>query len=189
MKKLVALMAALVMLLSFAAAEETAVATYNFDEMVSKDLQETLGKYDVLTVDFPVKIWVPNDTFVAADASEVPEEYATGHEIGMFKFAADESLIVVFTAIPNDTSDFDSLLKSLREDKDEDGNFYFTDVQEAVINGVRAVSYKVSDDEKAMYATYEVSDDMWLNIMFLNSENEAYTQAAGMICMSVTTAD
>ena len=189
MKKLVALIIALVILLSFAMAEETTVGSVVFTEIMSEeDLAQ--GVYDKITDDFPAKIWVPNDTFIVADLSEIPEEYSTGLEIGMFKFAADENLKVIFSEIPNDTDTFDDLIKTLKEDKDEVGNLYFSDVEEAVVNGVRAVSYKSNiDDDEIVYATYEVSDVMWLNIMAMDSTNEDYAQAVNLICRSVAAAE
>lgn len=184
MKKLVALMAALVMLLSFAMAEETAVQEINFSDYVSEELQETMGKYDKLTEDFPAMIWVLNDTFNMYDASGVPEELATGLELGIFKFAADESLFVIFSVLANDGGSFDDLVASLKAETDN-----FSNVQEAVINGVRAVSYASALTPGYSFATYAVFDDAWLNIMFTDGQNEDFAQAVSLISLSVKAAE
>jgi len=189
MKKLFALMAALVLLLSFAMAEETEVGSVVFTEIMTEE-ELAQGIYDRITDDFPAMIWIPNDTFIIADLSEIPEDYATGHEIGLLKFAADESLKVIFTELPNDTGTFDDLLTTLREDKDPDGNPYFYEIEEAVVNGIRAVSYKSTlDSDDVVYATFEILDYDWLNIMVIESTNEEYAEAVSQICRSVRVAE
>ena len=85
MKKLTVLVMALVMLLSFAMAETAEISTVNFTEMIPEELLAA-GTYDTLNEDIPAKIWVPNGMFTVADATEIPEEYATGLEIGMFSY-------------------------------------------------------------------------------------------------------
>ena len=184
MKKLVALMAALVMLLSFAMAEETAVQAVNFDEMVPVEQQEALGKYDKLIDGFPAMVWVLNDTFNIYDASGVPEELATGFELGIFKYAKDENLFVIFNPIANDGGSFDDLVAALKAEPDN-----FNTIQEAVINGVRAVSYASALTPGYSFATYAVSDDMWLNIMATDGQDEDFAQALSLLCLSVKAAE
>lgn len=185
MKKTIALVMALAMLLSFATAETAEVATVNFTEMIPEE-QLALGIYDTVSDDIPAKIWVLNGAFIAADASEVPEEYATGHEIGIFKYTADESLKVIFSALPNDGGSFDDLVKALKEDTET-----FAEVEEAVVNGIRAVSYSARDEngEILRYATYEVADYVWLNIMFKATDNDEFNQAVALIAASVAPAE
>lgn len=185
MKKLVALVAALVMLLSFAMAEET-VQNIVFTDMVPEDQLEQQGIYAPVVEGFPAKIWVLNGAFLPVAASEIPAEVFTGMEVGVFKFADDESLLVILSAIANDGGSFDDLVAALKADPDT-----FIEPEEAIINGFRSVSYSCNEADGAVlrYATYEVSDSVWLNIMFKASDNEMYTQACGLLAASVAPAD
>jgi len=180
MKKLSALVLALVMLLSFAAAEG-AVNTINFTEMLPAD-QLALGTYDTLTEDFPAKIWVLNNAFAVVDPAEYPADYETDMTIGVFKYIADESLLVVFSMLPNDTGSWEDLVEGVKADPEN-----FLEVEEAVVNGFRTVTYKCPDEDGSLlaFATYEVDPSMYLNIMFKVSENDEFNQAASMIAASV----
>ena len=71
MKKLSALILALVMLASFAMAE-TQVVT--FTDMISED-QLALGTYDTLNDELPVKIWIPDGYFAVVNPSDDPDAY------------------------------------------------------------------------------------------------------------------
>ena len=181
MKKTIALMMALMMLLSFAMAETAEIAKVSFAEMVPED-QLALGTYDTLNDDIPAKIWVLNGAFTAADPSEVPEEYASGLEIGIFKYAADDSLKIIFSAVPNDEGTFDDLIAAMKAQPEE-----FTEVEECVVNGIRAVGYacKGENGETLRYATYEVTDYVWLNIMYKETDNVEFNQAVGLMAASV----
>ena len=181
MKKLTVLVMALVMLLSFAMAETAEISTVHFTEMIPEELLAA-GTYDTLNEDIPAKIWVPNGMFTVADATEIPEEYATGLEIGMFKYAADESLKIIFTAVPNDGGTFDDLVAALKADPET-----FTEVEEAVVNGIRAIGYSSKDEngETLKYVTFEVADYVWLNLMYKETDNLEFNQAVGMISISV----
>ena len=185
MKKILALVIALAALLSFATAETAEIATINFAEMIPEE-QQALGTYDTVNEDFPAKIWVLNGAFTPADASEVPEEYATGLEIGIFKFNADESLKVIVTGIPNDGGTFDELVAAVKADPDE-----FTDVEECIVNGIRAIGYACTDEngEKLTYVTYETSDDMWLNLLYKVTDNVEFNQAVSLMAISVAPVD
>ena len=180
MKKLVALVAALVMLLSFAVAEET-VQNVVFTDMVPED-QLVLGTYAPVVEGFPAKIWVLDGALLPVAASEIPEEYFTGLEVGVFKFAGDESLKIILSALANDGGNFDDLVASLKEDPEN-----FIETEEAIVNGFRSVSYscKEADGSVIKYITIEVSDVVWLNIMFKDSDNDEFNQAAALLVASV----
>lgn len=187
MKKLSALMLALVMLLSFAAAEG-AVATINFTEMLPAD-QLALGTFDTLTEDMPVKVWVPNDTFAVADLSTLPDEFVSDLTIGAFKYLADESKVIYFNLLPNDEGAFADLVAALKADTET-----FRNVDEAIVNGYHSVSYKVPEEDGTItaLATYEIKPEMYLNIMFKTTENEAdamFNQLASLIAASVSPAE
>lgn len=184
MKKLSALMLALVMLLSFAAAED-AVTTINFTEMLPAD-QLALGTFDTLTEDMPVKVWVPNDTFAVADLSTLPDEFVSDLTIGAFKYLADESKVICFNLLPNDEGEFADLVAALKADTES-----FRDVDEAIVNGYHSVSYKTPEEDGTItaFATYEIEPEMYLNIMFKTTENEAdalFNQFASLIAASVS---
>lgn len=185
MKRLIALIIALTALFSFAAAETTEAATLTFADLMPEE-ELALGTYDTLNEDIPAKIWVPNGVFTVADVSEIPEEYATGMEIGVFKFAADESLKVIFFELPNDDGTFDALVESLKAEPES-----FSSVEEVVVNGIRAVSYDGKDEngETLKYATYEVADYVWLNLMFKATDNAEFNQAVALIAASVIPAE
>ena len=183
MKKLLALVMALAMLLSFAMAE---VASVNFLEMLPED-QLALGTYDTINEDMPAKMWVLNDTFIVADLSEIPEDYATGMEIGMLKFAADENLKVIFSALRIDgEGTLAETVAAMQEDPET-----FSDVEEATVNGINSVSYtcKGVNGETLKYITYEVTDYVWLNIMFIDSDNLDYNQAVALTAASIAPAE
>ena len=165
------------------AEEEADLPVYDFTAYVSADLQALLGTWDSFTEDFPAKAWIRNDIFVKGDVSDVPADYATGHEIGVYKSATDDSLMVIFSEVPNDGGSFDELVAAMKKDEE-----HFPEVDEAIINGVRAVSYnyKFDDGNIMLNSTHEIADDVWLNIMFPMNDNEDFTQGAGIICMSVT---
>ena len=178
MKKLSALVLALVMLLSFASAE---TAVIDFTSMLSED-ELALGTYDTLTEDFPAKIWVLNNAFAVVDPADYPADYETDMTIGVFKYIADESLLVVFSQLPNDTGSWEDLVEGVKADPEN-----FLEVEEAVVNGIRAIAYKCPEEDgsRLAFSTFEVDPSMYLNIMFKVSENAEFNQAASMIAASV----
>ena len=165
------------------AEDEAELTSFNFSENVSADMQAALGVWEPFTEDFPAKVWIRDDIFVKGNVSDVPADYATGHEIGVYKYAADESLMVIFSEVPNDGGTFDGLVAAMKEDEE-----HFPSVQELIINGVRAVSYnyKFDDGNIMMNSTHEIADDVWLNIMFPMNDNTDFINGASVICMSVT---
>ena len=181
MKKTLAMVMALAALLSFATAETAEVATINFAEMIPEE-QQALGTYDTVNEDIPAKIWVLNGAFTAEEASAVPEEYATGLEVGIFQFVADESLKVIVTAIPNDGGSFDDLVAAVTADTEN-----FTNAEECIVNGIRAIGYDCKDEngETLRYITYETADYVWLNLMYKVTDNVEYDQAVSLMAVSV----
>ena len=179
MKKLIALVMALAMLLSFAAAE---TATVDFTSMLSEaDL--ALGTFVKVSEDLPAAVWIMNDLFTVVPPEEYPEELTTGHECLVLACADSPEDRVVMSVLSNDTGTFDDLVKALNDDPAT-----FSEVEEAVINGIRSVGYKVTEEDGTvlMYATYEVTDYAYLNIVFRQSDNMPYLQAAGLMVASVS---
>ena len=183
MKKLSALILALVMLASFAMAEPQVVT---FTDMISED-QLALGTYDTLNDELPVKVWIPDGYFAVVNPSDDPDAYILVMTIGVFKYLPDESQQLFFNMMASDTGTFDDLINGLKAEPEN-----FLKVEEAIVNGFRCVSYQCPEgtDEFVAYATYEITPAVYLNIMFkTNDANVEFNQIASMIAASVAPAD
>lgn len=183
MKKLSALILALVMLASFAMAEPQVVT---FTDMVSED-QLALGTYDTLNDELPVKVWIPDGYFAVVNPSDDPDAYILDMTIGVFKYLPDESQQLFFNMMASDTGTFDDLINGLKAEPEN-----FLKVEEAIVNGFRCVSYQCPEgtDEFVAYATYEITPAVYLNIMFkTNDANVEFNQIASVIAASVAPAD
>ena len=148
-------------------------------------MESIYGEYREMLPDVVKQLtaWIPNGVFTVADTSEIPEEYATGLEIGVLKFAADEDLKVIFSEVPNDgSSTLADVIEAMKAEKE---NFF--DVVEAKLNGINAVSFTTKDanGENIKNATFEVSDSVWLNMKFRETDNLEFNQAVLLISASV----
>ena len=172
MKKMLALLIGLVMLFSFAAAEPD---VFSFAEMISEE-ELAKGTYEALSDDIPVKIWVMNGAFRAADISEVPEAYATGLEIGIFKFIPDENRMVILSAVPDNGGSFDDFAADMKANTETSSGIF-----DAVINGIRAIVYETQGEngEALSYFIYEAADDVRLSLLAVGFDDELYDVGYG----------
>ena len=177
MKKLTAAILALVMLLSFAMAETAPVEEINFENVLSAEELEK-GNYILLQEDFPVEAWIPSEPFVEGT---IPEDAAS---VGVFLvinyYEGTDNDAVAFMRLASDKP-FDDLVAALKADTEN-----FSQVEEAVVNGIRAVSYMAAvEDMTLAYVTYEIAEGDFLSIYFQVTDNQDYLQMARLVALSV----
>lgn len=187
MKKIIALLTALVLCLSlavnaFAAADvETIIVEWAELEAIAEDMGFSGEFYTVL--DGALLFWIP-DELELIDAPEDGNDY-------LGYFMNQDSSYGCFIAItePNDGLDFDAYLNAMADTAEENN---LSMLQIAVINGLATVAFTTCDEngEEAVDAVSIVLDDgSVMTFLFPAAVSTEYRQLTSIIAGSIQAAE
>ena len=205
MKKIIALLAALTVLFSFALAETTPTnlnnntqkqaataaptaeptaapaaeepAVVNFREVLTAE-ELAAGTY-VQVAELPLQYWVVNDTFTNA---EVPQEEGFEETIAILTYNADPEQAIMIDCGETEL-DFDTFWGNLTA---EDMKEFFSDVSRATVNGLDCAAYtSLNEDGSKTQVVEYITEGTFVKFAWGVTEDEDFDRFATMTATSL----
>lgn len=180
MKRILAVLFALMMVFTFAAAEtgtETEQAG-SFRDMMSEE-ELAAGTYTSLG-GLPMQVWMPNNKFTELEIPDDNDEYE--YAVAYLAYTENPDYRVTVKCLEADQS-YEDLIATLT---DPDFAAVFQDVQPAVANGFDAVSYTYNGEEDEQTRIIEFYVDGFLVVFsFPVVEDAMFMQYASMMSASM----
>ena len=170
MKKLLATLIALALLLTSAAALAETVPAINWEDIdiESKGIEGSWYTFDTIAL----QIWVP-DIFVNADITEEDGEGVIA------KFQAPDGSAGIFGQIIEgyEGATMEDVIKRLTENG-------ATEIERCTLNGLDAISYSIPDTDAA-YVTFVTASGNFVQFIFTPVSDEGFAAVAQLVTASI----